>query len=220
MVDKRFLLVGHPRCGTGFMSEIFKSFNLDVPHERIGKDGTSCWFYASENQIPDFGKKDLNGKVRSDFRFKTKIQNVRDPFKAIPSIYFTETPNGDNKKHWAYRFMVESLNFRKRILKIEDNNIFNVTVKSYLGWNGLIKTNGVDLFFRVEDADKIEEYLKSLELVKVNHSTYNLNSRKDDKNIKYKSFPWGKVDDMLIEELDVFCEEYGYESLTKRISDL
>ena len=217
MVEKRFLLVSHPRCGTGFMSEIFKSYGFDIPHERIGKDGTSCWFYGVTDKIPEFGKKYLDGKIRNDFTFKTIIHNVRNPLTAIPSIYFTETPNEGNKKHWAYKFMVESLNFRKKILGINDDNIYNLTVKSFLGWNELIKTNGVDEVFRIEDITHIEKYIESMGLINNIKVNNNFNSRKDDKNINYTSFPWDKVDDELINKIDIFCDEYGYESIIKRI---
>ena len=91
----KYLIIGHPRCGTGFMSKLFLKNNLEVGHEKMGANGTSDWQYA----IQDSKCFPWTSGVRINYQFDKIIHNVRDPFTAIPSIAFTETP-GFGEQSW------------------------------------------------------------------------------------------------------------------------
>lgn len=216
-MNKKFLITGHPRCGTGFMANLLQSYGVNIGHEVMGGDGISCCFYTSKNKIPKFASEGLKGKVRQDWTFDYVINNVRDPFTAIPSIYFTNTPTQHNKNHWAHNFMLEDQNFRKEILGISDENIFNFVVLSYLGWNDINEKNGYDFRVKIEDTTEFEEFLTINGYKKIREPNKNYNTRKNDKNIDYGEFPWDNVSGKYIEKLEIFCEKNGYESIKERI---
>jgi len=201
----KYLIIGHPRCGTGFMSKLFKHNDLDVGHEVMGKNGTSDWQYA----IPHEKCFPWTSGVRQDYSFDVIIHNIRDPFTAIPSIAFTETPQ-PGEQSWR---TVSEL-FRRKFVRFPDNNKFDNAVHSYLGWNKIIEDQGMRTHIvRIEKAmeDLNEEAItKSLGDKKVNARNHS-DMTKDE---------WGMISENMMKLLEEFCVRYGYEPLQKRIENL
>jgi len=147
--EKKILVIGHPRTGTGYTSKLLQSWGLDVQHEQMGKDGTSNWAYAAkESNAPLF-----EGKF-SDHNWHTIIYCVRDPRGTIPSVAYTEDINK------------ASLNYRLKWgkYKITDNKLTNA-IRSIVSWDKLIDKINPHITFRVEDG--AEDLFKELQKRKV-----------------------------------------------------
>ena len=200
----KYLIIGHPRCGTGFMSKLFKHNNLDIGHELMGENGTSDWQYAIPNQkiFPW-----TNG-TRNEHKFDMVIHNIRDPFTAIPSVVFTETPNVGEQ---SWRTVSEE--FRRHFIKFPDNSIFDNAAHSYLGWNKIIEDQNIsDKVVRIENAieDLGGELTESLGDKKVN-------ARKHQDMTKEQ---WLQISPNILTKLELFCLKYKYESIKERINKL
>lgn len=207
-INRPLLVVGHPRCGTGYCAKLLQSAGLHILHEDVGKDGLTCWTFATKNANWLNGLRGtLRGKSRADFNFKYIIHNVRNPRSAMPSIAFTENTN---KNSW---------NFRKRFVKVtEGASKLQQAVESYLGWNKMIEEIGPDLVIRVEDGEqKLKRFLEKRGVMKEVNFTFrnkNHNSRKNKKN--YRQFTqkeWEELPSNLKEELNEFCDKYGYDRI-------
>ena len=212
-MEIKYLILGHPRCGTGYSSQLFKSYGIDIGHEQMGQDGISCWQYVIKDDIPKFSKKNLKNKNRNNHNFNKIIHTVRDPMSALPSIYHTETPKGANPKHWAYKFMIESHNWRKKKLKLSDDNIFEFVAQSFIKWNKLIEKDTPDFILKIESPHNIITYFENeLNLKKIKEADTSYNSRKYD-----NKFKWEKVTKETLELLDKFCDKYNYKKISERI---
>lgn len=89
--EREILIVGSGRCGTHYFSRVLKNNGLDVPHERVGLEGTSShWFICDSEWYPILpftsGFKAHVGQRKSDYCFKNTIHLVREPCKTIQSI--------------------------------------------------------------------------------------------------------------------------------------
>ena len=84
-----FLITSHPRCGTGYTSQLLNLLGFSIGHERLEAQGLSSWLHAVSNQnTPLFGKQNI-GKYnvsRYDLSVEHLFLLVRDPKMAIPSI--------------------------------------------------------------------------------------------------------------------------------------
>jgi|7_EtaG_2_1085326.scaffolds.fasta_scaffold67174_2 hypothetical protein len=213
MGGDKYLVLGHPRCGTGYSAELFKSYGLNIGHERMGSDGISCWQYVIKDDLPQFSKKDLNNKNRNQYNFDKIVHTIRDPFTALPSIYYTETPTGANPKHWSYKFILQSHKWRKEKLELSDTNPFEFVAQSFLKWNELIENDSADIILKIESPDKLISYLEdTLKLKKIGEAKKFYNSRKYD-----NKFQWRKISPTTISMLDKFCDKYNYEKISKRL---
>jgi len=213
MDGDKYLVLGHPRCGTGYSAELLKSYGLNIGHERMGTDGISCWQYVIKDDLPPFSKKDLNNKNRDQYIFDIIIHTIRDPFTALPSIYYTETPHGADPKHWAYKFIIQSHNWRKEKLNLLDINPFEFVAQSFLKWNELIEKESADIILKIESPNKLISYLEdTLQLKKITEAQKFYNSRKYENN-----FQWGKISSDTLLILDKFCDKYNYEKISKRL---
>ena len=76
-----FLVTGCGRSGTKYASEVFQACGLDMPHERLGKDGavSSVWALESKRYI---GRHALGSRSM----FDVVLHQVRHPLQAIASI--------------------------------------------------------------------------------------------------------------------------------------
>ena len=94
-IKRDFLVAGHPRTGTGYMSSLFRSAGIEVGHEWIGNSGISCWMFATpDGNYADGPRKDIKNKSRKDFEFKYIIHNVKNPFTSMSSIVNVEMVSG------------------------------------------------------------------------------------------------------------------------------
>lgn len=136
----KYLITGHPRSGTKYMSELFKNNGHDIGHEEMGKDGTSNWqmaVYANE-----YPYKVNDNFTRMDIDFDVLIQVIRNPIDAVSSIAFTEQPS-----EW----------FRAKYVSIYGNFVERA-ILSYVGWNKLILAQNPDYILPLEKAAEILKF--------------------------------------------------------------
>ena len=214
MIKRKILVVGHPRTGTGYMSALLTSAGLDVGHERIGKDGISCWLFATEDDNYACGAMgDIKGKTRKNFEFDYIIHNVKNPFTCMSSIV--------NVEDAAPR----SYQYRRKHVYINDNGTrLEKAVQSFLGWHELIeKKIKADCVIQVENApEQLAGFLirsgilKSVSYQSMPSEKYN--TRRDDKNYKeIEQQEWDLLPVGLKLKLDAFCEKYGYDKIKYNI---
>lgn len=116
----QYLILAHPRCGTGYMSELFRANGIDVGHEVIHTHGTSNWQMAvGAEQYPFPG----DCYRRQDVSFDTVIHVLRQPLDAVASIAFTER---------------RSEYFRAQYVNLFGNE-FEKAILSLSGWNKIIR---------------------------------------------------------------------------------
>ncbi|HCM1204906.1 TPA: hypothetical protein N2883_004582, partial [Vibrio parahaemolyticus] len=208
------LVLGHPRCGSGYTAAFLDALGLKVGHEEMLKDGISSWMFTVEDDSPWA----LNEEARTrKFKyFKHVIHHVRDPRAAIPSIM---RDNLYARKSYDFR--------RKHILSTfnvdldEMGSNFDKAVASYIYWNKLIMQQNPTLCFRVEDqASNLEEYISSTgEFSIKTNPDYPQNNVNADKryNGEHREKPSVNEEDFLclpselLTELNVLCNQYGYE---------
>lgn len=152
-MTKDYLILAHPRSGTGYMANLFKLNWIDVGHEVMGESGTSNWQFAVKADSYPY---DVDGIRRQDVEFKNVIHVVRKPFDAIMSIAFTEG---------------RSEAFRAQYIPIVGNYLERA-VLSYYGWNMLIKSQQPDITCKLENAQTVLEFANASPIVNTReHST-------------------------------------------------
>jgi hypothetical protein len=77
--DRLLLVTGCGRSGTKYTSFVLRRLGLDVPHERLGRDGVSAWTLAGPPADRPYGPRDV-------LRFEHVFHQVRHPLDAIASI--------------------------------------------------------------------------------------------------------------------------------------
>jgi len=133
---KDYLIIAHPRSGTGYMANLFKLNGFDIGHEVMGEHGTSNWQFAVKS---DFYPFDVDGIKRQHVKFNNVIHVMREPLDAICSIALTEG---------------RSELFRAEYVPIIGND-FERAVMSYYGWNMLIKSQQPNVSLKLCDAKKV-----------------------------------------------------------------
>ncbi|UOQ84350.1 hypothetical protein [Gracilibacillus salinarum] len=196
MEKKKFLVLGHPRSGTGFTAKLLRQFGYDIGHESMGADGISSWMLA----VDDY-QVFIDPKIRRpDFDFDYIIMCVRNPVDMISSVYYTEN------------LSPYSLNFRKKYVNVDGLNNIEVAVKSVLEWYRLIEKQRPHLKLRIDrDPEvKLHAFLRRFvdpetatiaKLGKVNTRKHNELSL--DAIIEH-------CNPALREELRAFCHLYEY----------
>lgn len=159
---RKYLITGHPRCGTGYAAALFRQLDIDIGHEKTGARGISSWMHAAGEGPFPFGADEIaRGEV--PFNSEVLIQIVRNPLKAIPSIML------DNL--WS----AQSYSFRRLTIlnetgvdldSFEEN--FERALNSLTLWNTLIRRRGPTFFVRLEDAHRtLPKLLRRLKIEKV-----------------------------------------------------
>jgi len=83
---KRFLVTGCARSGTKYMSVVMRRVGLDVPHERMGRDGISSWMLTVDApEVPV-------GDSRGGHTFQQTVHIVRNPMRVIESLSIISEP--------------------------------------------------------------------------------------------------------------------------------
>jgi hypothetical protein len=204
-----FLLLGHPRSGTGFSSNTMKYLGYDVGHETIGCDGVSCWTFVTANDNYIVGRPKtsseikISGITRQDLTYKTLIHIVRDPFLVLKSMFNTVEENEP-----AFKFLEKHTNVDLTFTKIEKIIWFIIE------WNRMIKLLNPNFLFRVEDdIDNLENFLTSNGYTihkKRTAPPRNYNTRKNSN----KPFSFSSNNKNLLSRLADHCLEYGYKGDT------
>lgn len=147
MFEKRLIILGHPRSGTGYSAWVAQQYGLNVLHEKIGKNGISSWFWVTKDTNPPFGDGYTEASPKQiDF----PIYVLRNPEDVILSTYFTEQ---------------KTINYRAEKIGT-DLKYIDGAVNSYMKWFELskkywgniptLKIDDIHIFFEKYTNNKIE----------------------------------------------------------------
>ena len=212
-MEKSVVAIGHPRCGSGFVNHYLNLLGVKCVHENHKlnleeHDALSSWAFFIEHQKNDgiYPRYGINGDDwRTQFTFKHRIVYLRNPFDSFKSII------QENKFNW-------SLNIRRKYVsnttgrEIDGKNELEVAITSYLYIYQMLLDKGL-FYFRIEhDLDKLNNFVR--ENVK---DDITIPEKKDIKtNVNHKvrgvveKAAYADVDPKIMEELNTFCEKYGY----------
>ncbi len=127
-VPRKLRVVGHPRCGSQYVSRVFIALGCNVGHERLETDGLCSWINAVEDCNPPFG-----APVAFASDFAATLLYVRDPETAIPSI-IVEDSNGLSfafRRFHVFRELgVDIAEYREPAAR---------AVASYLAWTKIVE---------------------------------------------------------------------------------
>tara|TARA_Y100000389_G_scaffold95188_1_gene91843 strand:+ start:1088 stop:1795 length:708 start_codon:yes stop_codon:yes gene_type:complete len=209
-----FLILGHPRSGTGYISKLFSGYGIKIGHECIDEHGISCWTFVTPNcnhfnGVPKKGQRSIKGITRQDIEYKHLVHNVRNPFDVINSIYQTEA----NTHSQIFRlFHAEP--------KIDENlDTLSQTILSVTRWNKMIEQLNPEVVFKVEDCEEcVKDYLVNnlnykTEGVVFENKSYN--TRKKSREQKLTKEDYANVPQYVLDELNEYCERYNYTNILK-----
>lgn len=147
----KFLVIGHPRGGTGYMAMLLQAYGFSVGHEKILADGTSSWMHMVDTAKTPFGE------ARSGIKYEHVIHVVRHPVKTIASMVGTIMAKQKDPS---------SLKFMSRFVDTTGKNDVERAVKTYLGWHGLAAKNQPRVRIQVEIAHlELPKFLSSVSLL-------------------------------------------------------
>jgi GR25 family glycosyltransferase involved in LPS biosynthesis len=209
------LIVGHPRCGSGYMSQLLQAIGLDVGHESMGERGISSWMFAVYDENNPWAKnKYAVSRLYTDFDYL--IHYIRDPRTAIPYIIV------ENK------YAPNSFDFRrKHIQQIfnEDISLHKTEVEkaiaSFIRWNQIIQNQKPNLTVKVEsDEAQVIKLCQQNNLVDKDFCVNDLPTKDVNLNKPYQGQihqkptvtmeMWNQVELDLKKELNHFCKIHGY----------
>jgi len=199
-INKKILIIGHPKCGTGYISKLFQNWGYDIGHEQMGKDGISSWMMTVNAE-----KYPFPNPLLKYYNFENIICILRHPLKSIQTIHAVSDQNKICKE------------FREKYIGKIDNNSFNGACKSYLKWNKLAikKSNLIINVEKINNYNVIEGIKHKLKInIPHNYITpdKNYNSRLLDKNkIQNKKVLEKITDKKLKQELLEFMRDYNYD---------
>lgn len=227
---RKLLIVGNPRCGSGYMHKIFQECGFRIGHEKDMQDGISCWFFAVSSKTSPGGNEVNPGLSRNHFYFEKTVHHVRDPKTAIPStLMLIDNRYARRGEKVAMNYIYKHI---KNHLNVDVENMeqnLDRAIASFVYWNKIIESTIVrSAVFKVENCEidvinfikmnnlidlknheKVKSNIFQPELKKYNNS---LNKFKKPKPIIDDSM-WMKVDEQLKKELNIFCDKYGYERI-------
>jgi len=162
IVRKKILVTGCGRCGTKYFAAVLRSVGFQVHHERMGADGISSWYMATEaNRVP-------LGPPPANYTFEHTFHLVRHPLSAIPAISSLTDESWDYISQYVLMDASDS-----RLLK---------SAKYWYFWNELAERKANRLV-RVEDLTQIIDQIEQELGVVIDHNAVenvprNVNSRK------------------------------------------
>jgi|GEM_PF-61610 len=213
---RNILVVGHPKSGSGYMTQLLQSFGLDIGHELMKQDGISSWMFAVIDENNPFA---LNkyAKTRKYSFFKYIIHHVRNPQETIPSII------RDNQfSDLSYQFRKKHIQKQLGINLDEYSTELEKAVISFLCWNAIIEQQNPHLIIKVEqDQLKMLKFLQEQKLTNIKDlDDVNLPSQDVNKDkpcqgvVREKPIiteaEWKQLPQDLKNKLNDFCQKYGY----------
>jgi len=209
------LFIGHPHCGSGYMSKLLGYFGLEVGHERMGKRGISSWMFAVEDERNPFALDPLSVS-RKNTHFHSIVHFVRNPQTAIPSIVREDR---HSKKSYAFR--------RKHILSAFGVDLdaaqseVERAMLSYVYWNKIVERQWIDLRVRVEEAViPMRDFLAARDWLPAEAATGNpppkdvnaqkLYQGKLPERPTLSEADWDDVDEGVKNKANSMCKRYGY----------
>lgn len=213
MFHRQFLIVGHPRCGTGFAASVFRQCGLDIGHERDGSAGLSSWMFVVDDEVPYASA--AIARRRAALVWDWLVLVVRDLATAVPSVM------RDNLH------APPSFNFRrKHILQkmgidiAEAQSNFERALLSILYWTEIADALNPAVVFRVEqDVPKVVDFLRALEVKGVPDASLidcsPVNADKLYQGLHRPKPPidpddWRRLRDTVKAKVRQYCERFGY----------
>ena len=89
---KRTLIIGTPRSGTSYISELVAPFGIDIGHEKMGRDGMVDWEATFWDKEPSYVREPSDQNIfMSDFDIV--FHQVRHPIPTIESMHIVDENN-------------------------------------------------------------------------------------------------------------------------------
>jgi len=205
MINKDFLIIGHPRGGTGYSSAIFKTFGFDIGHETVGASGISSWCFTT----PDGYNAWTDCSRKSEYTFKWTFKAVRNPLSIINSLIKLESNN-----------MSSNLFEKWSGYELTMKTPLDKATQRYLLWENTIEHFHpyIDFTFRVENQQKdLYDYLKTIKYEPFFHlGESHINEHVVGRNIntRYNSedkvFTLKDINQKYQEQVYKNIEKYGY----------
>ena len=214
---KKFLCIGHPRCGTTSMSNYLTQMGYKIGHENMEIDGVSSWMLAVEDNNYPWG----NIKTKKKYYFENVIHVVRNPYDAIPSIILENKYTPDNKSYTFRKKHIKNiLNIDLPYVDFNNSSLLDETelaIKTFIYWNKICELCKPETICKIEDMSPLNKF---------NAHNININMTKHNSNKKFCGKHYDKpiitnetynnIDDNLKEELKHFCEKYGYNNISHK----
>jgi tetratricopeptide (TPR) repeat protein len=209
-------IVGHPRCGSVYLTVVLSRLGMQIGHERPSAHGVCSWIHAVEDLNPPFDTTWLPASA-----FRGMMAYVRDPAAALPSIILEDT--GAAASFAFRRFHIA------RALGVDiamRRDPLERAVESYLSWMEIIERQKPLLTLRVErliddvaaNADIFERLGLPVDFAAVADAATipsNLNPSREKFNLDKPVIEAGRYAALpaaLGDGLGRFCERYGYAS--------
>ena len=109
-MNKKLLIIGCPRSGTGYACKLLRALGLDIGHEVWGKHGMSCWWAIFDTYRPgvwywplDRDLQEFLDKYPKPLSYENCIvlHQTRYPLKVIRSLAY---PHPVQPRAWRYVF--------------------------------------------------------------------------------------------------------------------
>ena len=216
-----FMILGHPRSGTGYIAKLFSSLGVEIGHEGIGKHGVSCWTFVAEKANHLHGGSGKMGKIakvsRQDFNYKHLVHIIRNPFDVINSVYYTESVPYSQVFRLLHALPRISTDFR--VKKKEHKENLSDSILSVVRWNNMIESMNPDALFKVESCEEeVTEFLEAqgykLKKEKV-FGNKHYNTRKASSENKLKISDYDCIEPEVLEELNTYCQKHNYKNILK-----
>jgi len=240
---RSILVIGHPRCGSKYMSALLKAYGLNVGHEYMTADGISSWmFMVNDRENPYALNRDA--RSREGCYFENVIHCIRNPREAIPSIIrendYARPSYEFRRKHIMKAFNVDLNHYQNKLER---------AAYSFIYWNKLAENQKVDLVVKVEECEQevfdflsnrklfgkmkfdwnikrmILRYLLHTNVIASNSTLINLPFKDVNSNKAYQGVvrekntvtqdEWDNIECNLKYMLNSFCDKYGYEKIFK-----
>lgn len=205
-------IIGHPRCGSRYVSQVLTTLGVHLGHERMGQHGTCSWIHTVDDRNPPF-----NAPYAPARLFRTTLAYVRSPADAIPSIMLENT----NADSFAFRrFHI----FRKLAVDIARwRDPVERAVDSYLCWMKLVERQRPMFALRVERiTDDLRGHFEELNSAGIRLQLQIDAGVPNTVNSSIEKFSIAKpelaadryrsIDAKLQDSLAEMCEQYGYPS--------
>jgi len=193
------LITGCGRSGTHYTARLLQEMGLDVPHERVGKDGAASWKHIVSGNFVYVGK---NREAEIDSSgFDRILHQVRHPLKVIASMQtFSDST-------WTYMAKSIDLDLKAKPVKR--------AMQAWVRWNQLVETKAQWRFQIEQLGEQFEEFCQhaGLPVRAIPHVPH---EAKDSRTARFKPVTWNdiaKIDAALAEDVRQLALRYGYEDL-------
>lgn len=181
------LIIGHPRCGTGYAANLCRQMGVDIGHETLGSKGISSWMFAVEADSNPYALDEV-AQTRRALAWKYLIYPVRNLYDAVPSVIRNST------------LAPASYDFRREHILSHlgvDLNTLDGPVEravwSVTSWARIGLSQNPDLVFRIEDQhETLRQFLVERELVTSNRMSTPLVTKPVNANKPYKGVRYSK----------------------------